>query len=117
MSKHVSMIHPNLYNQALTNHGIDFLTVSDGDEGLVVTISDESTIQDVAGALVNLAALRHVEHDLVLPSNVSRIHQVVQEIEYALDSGQIDAETREGLDEAVETLRGVAENLNNLDKD
>lgn len=68
------------------------------------------TLTALLSAVVNLAMVKHIEDTMILPSNASRIREVVNDLE-AMRDHVSGAENAEWIDELRETLAGVADNL------
>ena len=108
----VNMIHPSLVEAGLKSVGIDDVTVTDdGEGGFTLSYKQDFTIEQLLNKLAEIGMEKYVLDTMVMPSNASRLRSVAADIESYMLDGQIDAETREALDEAVMSMLGVADNL------
>jgi hypothetical protein len=97
---------PDLVRAALAHCDIP-LTYTDAH---AVEVPDDLT--PLLSAVVTTAMVKHMEDTMVLPSNVSRIREQASFLSDIADmSTDLAAEDRNAILGIIETLRGVADNL------
>ncbi len=67
------------------------------------------TLSSLLNAIVNLAMVKHIEDTMILPSNASRLREVIRDLGALMEDQR--GENVEYLEEQIETLEGVAANL------
>jgi hypothetical protein len=75
-----------------------------------MTVPEDHVLRDILNAAISLALEKHLENQMILPTNVARLRQMARDLS-AMRSQPRGSWSRDDLDETIETLNDVADNL------